>query len=159
MKRAGLVVFGLLTFLMCAPVFAASTLIIDNSSPGFSASANWKLGTSGFDKYGPDYRYYVGSNLTIYDPARWTPINASAVAGKYDISAWWSAGSNRTNRAIYTLPNGVSVYANQQINGGRWNLLGRSNVGTTGGSTKLSNTCPVGYIVIADAVKYYGPLF
>ncbi|MGI8906164.1 MAG: N-acetylmuramoyl-L-alanine amidase [Candidatus Sumerlaeaceae bacterium] len=131
---------------------SAGTTVVDNSSGGFSASTGWATGSSAADKYGADYRYH--STAAASDPANWT---ANLTGGTYDISAWWSAGTNRSTTAPYILPNGATVSKNQQANGGTWNLLG--TIGLAGGNntTKLSIWTTTGYVVVADAVKYYGP--
>lgn len=158
MKSFTLVFLALFMSMVSATFAGPATTIIDNRDAGFSASANWKYATSGYDKYGPDYRYYVASHITLYDPASWRPLYWSNSGGKYQISAWWAAGTNRTPRATFILPDGKAVYVNQQVNGGRWNLLGTAIVSPSATSTSLSNSSPIGYIIIADAVKYYGPL-
>ncbi|MGI8908771.1 MAG: SpoIID/LytB domain-containing protein [Candidatus Sumerlaeaceae bacterium] len=127
------------------------TITIDNSSAGFSASSNWSTGTSAADKYGTDYRYR--STAAVSDAAQWSASISSS--GTYNVSAWWSQGSNRSATAPYILPNGTSVSKNQQAGGGVWNLLGTSSL-TAGTSavTKLSCWTTTGYIVLADAIKY-----
>lgn len=127
------------------------TITIDNSSAGFTASANWITGTSAADKYGTDYRYR--STQAISDAAQWSAAISSG--GTYSVSAWWSQGANRSATAPYVLPNGTTVNANQQAGGGAWNLLGTSSL-TAGTSavTKLSCWTTTGFIVLADAIRY-----
>lgn len=125
-------------------------IIVDNSSSGFTASANWSTGTSAADKYGTDYRYR--STAAVSDAATWTANITSA--GTYTISAWWSQGSNRSATAPYILPNGASVSKNQQSGGGVWNVLGTQSLSTGNRATKLSCWTTAGYIVLADAIKY-----
>lgn len=131
---------------------SVNTLIIDNDSFLFSASANWATGTSAADKYGANYRYR--STAAVSDQAGWL-INATA--GNYDMYAWWSAGTNRTTAASYTLPGGtVKKTVNQQINGGKWNLLGTMYLNGLA-SINLSCWAATGYVVMADATKWVGP--
>jgi hypothetical protein len=118
-----------------------------------AVSAGWSTGTSAADKYGADYKYK--STAPVSDPATWT-INVPT-AGSYDISAWWPAGANRSASAPYILPNGNSVSKNQQTAGGQWNLLGTVSLGTGNQDTQLSCWTTTGFVVVADAVKYYGP--
>lgn len=127
-----------------------TTIIVDNSSAGFTASANWSTGTSATDKYGADYRYR--STAAVSDPAQWSATISSS--GTYSIYAWWSAGSNRSATASYVLPDGSSVSKNQQANGGTWQLLGSQSLATGAQVTKLSCWTTTGFIVLADAVKY-----
>jgi hypothetical protein len=127
-----------------------ATNLIDGSP---AVSSTWATGTSAADKYGTDYKWR--STAAVSDPASWT-INVTA-AGSYDISAWWAAGANRSAAAPYILPNGGTVTRNQQANGGKWNLLGTQSLATGNRTTQLSCWAATGYIVVADAVKYYGP--
>lgn len=118
-----------------------------------TASAGWASSTSAADKYGASYLFKATD--AISDPASWT-INVPT-AGSYDISAWWSAGTNRSTAAPYILPDGATVNKNQQANGGAWNLLGTKSLSTGNKTTQLSCWAPSGFVVVADAVKYYGP--
>jgi N-acetyl-anhydromuramyl-L-alanine amidase AmpD len=127
---------------------SAQTYISDAPS-----SADWAVGTSATDKYGSNYLYH--STAAVSDPASWT-INVAA-GGSYDISAWWSQGSNRSASAPYILPGGASVHVNQQANGGKWNGLGNASLAAGNNTTQLSIWAATGYIVVADAVKYHGP--
>jgi len=132
---------------------SAATYIIDNSSAGFTASANWSTGTSATDKYGADYRYR--NTAALSDAAQWTASVASA--GNYDVSAWWTAGGNRAAAAPYILPDNSTVNANQQGSGGQWNLLGTRALAAGSNVTKLSCWTTTGFVAVADAVKLYGP--
>lgn len=122
-----------------------------HDSPAVSGS--WATATGATDKYGADYKYR--STTAVSDPAEWT-INVSA-GGSYNIYGWWSAGSNRSSTAPYILPNGATVSANQQANGGKFNLLGTIGLGAGANTTKLSCWTTAGFVVIADAVRYVGP--
>lgn len=123
--------------------------IVDNSSSGFTASANWSTGTSASDKYGTNYRFR--STQAISDAAVWT-FNIT-VAGNYEVYAWWSAGSNRSTAAGFILPDNTTVSRNQQTNGGMWNSLGIKNLPVGTATVKLSCWTTTGFIVLADAVK------
>ncbi|MGI8907659.1 MAG: peptidoglycan DD-metalloendopeptidase family protein [Candidatus Sumerlaeaceae bacterium] len=127
---------------------AATIVVVDNTSAGFSVVGSWATGSSAADKYGADYRYH--STAAVSEPASW---NASLTAGTYSISAWWPAGTNRSPSAPYILPDGATVTVNQQINGGKWNLLGTKSLSGSA-TTKLSCWASAGYVVIADAIKY-----
>lgn len=128
------------------------TFIVDNVNAGFTASSNWATGTSSTDKYGSSYRWRQAA--AISDTANWNA--AITCPGNYKISAWWSQGTNRSNSALFILPNNANIYVNQQANGGRWNLLGTVYLATASQRTRLSCWVPTGYVVIADAIKY-GP--
>lgn len=127
-------------------------VIVDN--PAGSWSANWVLATSSTDKYGADYRYRM--TAAISDPFTWTPNLPTA--GNWEVYAWWSQGSNRSQTAPYIVYyNGGNITRpqNQQANGGKWNSLGTySFAAGTGGCVKLSCWTTTGFVVIADAVKF-----
>ena len=126
--------------------------IIDNNSGGFAASANWATGSSAGDKYGADYRFR--STAALSDRASWS---ATVAGGSYTVSAWWTAGANRSATAPYVKPDGATVNVNQQANGGKWNSLGTCSLAAGARATYLSCWTTTGYVVVADAVKYYGP--
>lgn len=128
----------------------AGDVVIDNTAPEFSCSANWAIGT-GAGKYGSDYRWR--STQAISDMATWTPN----ITGNYAVYAWWAAGTNRYTAAPYKITDSggtvTTVTVNQQINGGQWNYLGTWNLGPNS-KVQLSCWCPTGYVVIADAVLF-----
>jgi hypothetical protein len=128
------------------------TYTLDNNQAGFSVIGTWSTGSSAADKYGADYRFK--STAPVSEPAQWS-INVGT-AGSYRIQAWWPAGTNRDPGAPFILPNNASVQVNQQINGGKWNVLGTVSLGTGAQVTKLSCWSTTGYVVVADAVRY-GP--
>jgi len=126
----------------------STVVTVDNASAGFSVVGTWASGSSSADKYGADYRYK--STAPVSEPASFT---ASLTAGTYSIQAWWPAGTNRSTAAPYILPDGASVAVNQQINGGKWNVLGSRSLSGSA-TTKLSCWASTGFIVVADAVRY-----
>lgn len=126
------------------------TIVADNTSTAFSASANWATGTASTDKYGTNYRFR--STAPVSDTANWNP--SIATAGTYSVYAWWPQGTNRSRSALYILPDNENIYVNQQTNGGRWNRLGTKSFSTGAKLTRLSCWVPTGYVVIADAIKY-----
>ena len=130
---------------------ASVTVIVDNANAGFSCSANWSTGTSSTDKYGSNYRYR--STAAVSDAANFAASLPSS--GTYTVYAWWPAGTNRSPSAPYILPNGTSVNVNQQVNGGKWNSLGTCSCSAGSNTTKLSCWAATGYVVMADAIKYY----
>jgi hypothetical protein len=139
------------TFNWEAPIGAS--VIVDNSSGGFSASASWATGTGSTDKYGADYRYR--STAAISDAATWTGNLGSTKS--YGVYAWWAQGSNRSSTASYivAIPGGSStVVVNQQSGGGQWHLLGTWSLNSGSNNVKLSCWTTTGFIVLADAVKW-----
>lgn len=132
---------------------ASTAVAVDNSSAGFSVVGTWAAGSSSTDKYGADYRYH--STVAASEPAQWT-ANLGASKG-YGVYAWWPQGSNRHPNAQYTVYHATGstvVGVNQQINGGKWNLLGSFSLNA--GSNKVILSCwnSTGYIVVADAIKW-----
>jgi hypothetical protein len=80
------------------------------------------------------------------------------VSGRYDVYAWWVAGSNRATNAPYRIDHiagSNTIPANQTLNGGKWNLLGEYsfNAGTTGKAV-LSDLVAADRVVSADAVRF-----
>lgn len=138
------------------PLFDKS-YIVDDAGSGFSASANWVVGTSAADKYKTSYHYR--STLSgVADRANFTV--GTAGTGDFDIYAWWAVGTagNRNPQAHYFLPDGREVIVDQRINGGKWNLLGTVRFNAEGDHTvQLAAGGPDGYACIADAVMMYGP--
>ncbi|MCL6518214.1 MAG: hypothetical protein K6T99_00100 [Armatimonadetes bacterium] len=127
-------------------------LIVDNSDAGFSASANWSTGTIAKDKYGPNYRFR--QTQATSDPATWT-FNLP-VPGRYEVYAWWSAGTNRSATApyiVYYSGGSQTVVKNQQTSGGTWNSLGAWEFASGSNQVKLSCWTTTGYVVIGDAVR------
>ncbi|MEM1297482.1 MAG: N-acetylmuramoyl-L-alanine amidase, partial [Verrucomicrobiota bacterium] len=130
-------------------------VIVDNTDAGFSASArDWFTGdyTSGF--LGPNYH----ARPTEYtsDPASWSV--GLPVAGRWEVFARWTTGSNRTRSAPFFVKHdgGTSTrYANQRSNNGQWYSLGTYEF-STGYSTKVQLSCwtDPGAFVIADAIRF-----
>jgi hypothetical protein len=129
-----------------------SDIIIDNPAATFTGT--WSTGTGSTDKYGTDYRFKAGGTGAAF--ATYTPN--IAVAGNYQVYAWYPQGSNRTTVAPYVISyNGGTGNAtlNQTINGGVWNLLGTYNfaAGTTG-NVKITDNYTGTSVVMADGIKF-----
>jgi len=127
------------------------SLVLDNPLAHYSGS--WSTGTSSSDKYGPDYRWAS----TGAAPARawWTP--ALPQAGRYEISMWWPAGSNRnpaTRVGLVIQGKLHTTTVDQRLQGGRWNVLGTAWL-PAGATTPfgLSKEGPPGSVVMADAIR------
>ena len=122
----------------------------------FTASTNWSTGTSAADKYGTNYRYR--STAAVGDAASWS--FSIPTTGNYDVSAWWSQGTNRSSTAPFIIRQDagtVTVAANQQVNGGKFNLLRTSHTWAGTNAVQLSCWTTTGFVVVADAVRMYGP--
>jgi hypothetical protein len=131
----------------------ASSVIVDNSSAGFSVTGSWAAGSSSTDKYGADYRYH--STAAVSEPAQWTANLGTTKS--YGVSAWWPQGSNRSTTAAYHVYHSAGttvVNVNQQANGGKWNLLGNFNLNAGSNKVLLSCWTATGFIVVADAIKW-----
>lgn len=134
--------------------------VVDNSEPGFSTIGAWSTGTTAPGRYGNDYRY-AGTGPTATEYADWS-LNAPE-DGVYDVYAWWSQGTNRCDRTLYTVYGAepwqrIRTTVNQQANGGQWNLLGSIRLRAGTGKVRLFASSPTsGKVCIADAVRLVGP--
>lgn len=139
------------------PGTGGTDTIVDNGAAGHAEVGTWSTSTSaGF--YGTNSRFVAigtGSATTT-----WTPTLASA--RMYDVFAWWVSGSNRAADAKYTVHHDggqTQVLINEQVNGGKWVLLGRFPM-TPANAPKvvLTNAAATGSVVVADAVRFHaGP--
>lgn len=128
--------------------------IVDNGAATLSGA--WTLASSAVDKYGADYRYRFGSGTASTNYAEFRP---NLPGGTTSLYAWWSQGTNRYTAVPYTVNSTAGstiVNANQQSNGGRWNLLGSYTFaqGTAGYVQARDNFADATKVVIADAVKF-----
>ena len=132
-------------------VAPGSSTLIDNKDAGFSTSGSWPSSKSVSGYYGSNYQYSANGDGS--SKASWQ-FNI-ATSGSYDVEAQWTTNSSRANDAPYTLYNNSSIVAritkNQQINGGKFNLLGSYNLSAGTLEVVLDNNAS-GY-VIADAVQ------
>lgn len=129
-------------------------IIIDN--PQATLVGTWFTGTGSADKYGADYAYCT-TQATEDHTATFRPN--IIVAGNYDVYVYYPAGANRSAKAPYTVSysgGSVTVPVNQQLNGGKWNLIANAEpfaVGTTGYVKVGNGTAEASLSVMADAVK------
>lgn len=133
--------------------FTTGQMILDNPFATFAGT--WSTGTSSSDKYGTDYRYHGAT--TAADFAQFTPTITNA--GTYDVYEWHPQGTNRSTGAPFNITyNGGTqrVTVNQQINGGKWNLLGTFSfaAGTTGNVKITCDFTDTANLVMADAVRF-----
>lgn len=134
-------------------VGAVPDLIIDDVDASIAGA--WSIGTTAIDKFGTGYRFKsagTGGAWLEYAPNITT-------AGRYAVYEWHSQGGNRTTNAQHVIThNGgkQTIIVNQEINGGRWNLLGafEFNAGASG-AVRITDLSPdAGNVVIADAIKF-----
>jgi hypothetical protein len=135
------------------PAGVVNDLVVDN--PDAVVIGSWSTGTSASDKFGPDYRFK--SQGSGSQALRFTP--QILVPGNYAVYAWHPEGGNRTTNAPHVITHAAgaeTVYVNQEINGGRWNLLGTFPfVAGTGGSVQITDAIPdSGNVVLADAIRW-----
>lgn len=98
--------------------------IIDNGGTGYTDSGSWNTSTSVAGYYGSNYRTMpvaVGGGAT----ATWTP--SFSTAGTYAVYVWYTAASDRSTAARYTVSHAAGdtlVVQNQQRDGFTWTCLG-----------------------------------
>ncbi|MFN7140683.1 MAG: fibronectin type III domain-containing protein, partial [Limisphaerales bacterium] len=129
-------------------------IIIDNISATFAGT--WTTATSASDKYFTDYRYKgsgTGTAHAQFRPSIWT-------SGSYQISEWHSQGGNRSAGTPHLIKHATgsnTINVNQQINGGKWNVLGTYNLtADTGGSYVRirDDFTDTANIAMADAIRF-----
>jgi lysophospholipase L1-like esterase len=131
-------------------VNAVSTeTVIDNGGPGTSFTGTWAAsGAAG---------YYGENSAWSRDGAKYTWTFTPSASGSYELSMWWTAYSTRsTNVPVDIVHNGGTgrIYINQQVNGGKWNVLGRYTF-AAGQSYKVTITSQPGpSSTCGDAVKF-----
>jgi len=145
----------------CVNAASLSPIIIDsnagNNDPArarIEVSANWTSASSTAGYYGTGYYYAAtapvsdGANFWFYLPT----------AATRTVDAWWTTGTNRSTTANFIAFDAAgtrlgTAYANQQLNGGKWNTLGTYNFSAGWNKVVLSRWTTEGYTVIADAVR------
>lgn len=125
-------------------------VIIDNLGAGFSKVGTWNESSASGE--------YLASSLagaTKGKTATWS--GTLTAAGNYQVYAWWAASSNRVANAPYRIAAAsgpVTVTANQQANGGKWNLLGTYAFAAGATSVTLTHPGGSGLWSSADAVRF-----
>ncbi|HIW64601.1 MAG TPA: N-acetylmuramoyl-L-alanine amidase [Candidatus Stackebrandtia excrementipullorum] len=129
------------------------SVIVDNTSEGFTAGAAWATSTYSDNKHGADYKFA--------DPADEPDEAKFAVEipadGEYKVETWYPsvAGYNTaTPFIVYAASGAETVVLNQATGGGRWVDLGTHTLtaGTHDVVGVSRQTGEAGY-VIADAVR------
>ena len=129
------------------------TATVDNTGPGFTASANWGTSTFSAQRFGADYRF--ASPVSSSDVA-WYAATTPAT-DSYAVDVWYPADAGYNNIAPYivaTTTGNQSVTVNQRAGGGQWVPLGVFTLPAgAGNKVGISRwTSGTGY-VIADAVR------
>jgi uncharacterized lipoprotein YddW (UPF0748 family) len=139
----------------CADIIVDNNNTRNNTAVAYAeASSNWATASTTAGYYGVDYRY--AGTQSISDPATfWFYL---PTGGSRTVSAWWTSGSNRSSTAPYIVYDAsgtklATVSANQQANGGRWNVLGTWTFTAGWNKIQLSRWTTAGYMVVGDAVR------
>ena len=138
-----------------------NNIIIDNLSDCYTSIVSgtvWTNGNSVSNFYARNYQTHTsGSGSNIFG---WSPNLFKE--GDYDVFVWYTAASDRTNKAPYTVfyqdasggNHDQTILVNQKVNGGQWVSLGTFYFKTEGDAeVQLSDDTRSGYS-IADAVKF-----
>ncbi len=122
-----------------------SEVIIDDGDAGTTAVGNWRS-SGGLNPYGTGSLFETGNGSYTFE---------ANVSGPQDVSMWWTEYSNRCTSVQVEIYDGASlldtVYVNNQVNGGQWNLLGTYNFSGTASVVIVSGS---GCTTSADAVKF-----
>ncbi|AYY12900.1 amidase [Actinobacteria bacterium YIM 96077] len=128
-------------------------VVVDATSPDFSAGDSWDFSSWSDQKYGDEYGFNTPEPVS--DPA-WYSADLPQ-AGTYRIEAWYPANSGYNDRTPYVVAasgGNQSVHVNQRTGGGQWHRLGTFSF--DGGYQQVVGvsrwTSGEGY-VIADAVR------
>jgi alpha-L-rhamnosidase len=130
------------------------TVIVDNDDAGAQLTASWTRETISEpdQRFGASFAYAPsgnGSTQAVFRP------NLPA-AGSYRVYARWTSHANRATNTPFTIHHASGdkvISINQELNGGKWNLLGTFNfTAGTDGYVRLTNAA--NEYVIADAVKF-----
>lgn len=126
----------------------------DSSRARIEVSANWTSTTYTAGYYGTGY-YHAATSPVTDGATFWFYLPAAA---SKTVDAWWTTGTNRATAAPFVAFDAAenklgTAYANQQLNGGRWNTLGTYSFSAGWNKVVLSRWTTEGYVVIADAVR------
>jgi hypothetical protein len=111
----------------------AGAVVIDNGQSGTSAVGGWSV-SGGPSPYGANSLYSKSTNGTYSWQAKLNP-------GKYEVLLWWTTWPSRPTAAPVTIAHAAgtsTATVNQMVNGGRWNLIGTYDFGSTGKVTVQS---------------------
>lgn len=132
---------------------SAQSLLVDNTSSGFSVLSGSWLTTSVSGQYGTDYRY-----STCGVPAgqvRWS--TAVSAPGAYNVFVWYRNGNDRPPNVHYTVQHALGatdVFLDQRVNGSQWVRLGQFDFNAGAASVTLTADGQAGTTIIADGVRF-----
>lgn len=129
------------------------SVIVDNTSAGFSAGSSWLTSSFSGERYGANYRYATPAEVS--DLATFSATIPSA--GSYRVEAWFPgiAGYNTsTPFIVYTGTGSSTIRVDQSTGGGAWLSLGTYAM-TAGTRTvvAVSRWTQGTAYVVADAIR------
>ncbi|MCP2265271.1 N-acetylmuramoyl-L-alanine amidase [Promicromonospora thailandica] len=129
------------------------SVVVDNTSAGFSAGSSWLTSSFSGERYGADYRYATPAEVS--DLATYSATIPSS--GSYRVEAWFPgiAGYNTSTPFIVHTGTGSStVRVDQSTGGGTWLSLGTYAM-TAGTRTvvAVSRWTQGTAYVVADAIR------
>lgn len=133
-----------------ASTVAPGTVFVDNTDTNVTKVGTWTTSTAVTGYYGSNFAYRAAG--TGANKFTWSP--KPTTTDQYMVYARWTSSSTRATNARYTINyNGGSavVIANQQANGGTWNLLGTYSF-KAATTYAITLTDQANGVVIADAV-------
>ncbi len=125
-------------------------IIRDN--PSATTRGSWTLSSIAADRYGADY-LWTSTGTADHRWCAWT-VDLDQ-GGTYDVSFWWSEGSNRSPSVKVAVKQSAlqTFQVNQQTGGGRWNSVGTFSLSPGIVRLGVSNQGETGWVVICDAVR------
>ena len=105
----------------CTATFNSNDIVLDNGQAGTSFTGTWTVSTDP-TSFGGNSLVSAGAGAHTH---RWTP--SVPVTRTYAVYVWWTSDASRAEAVIYAvqhLDGPTFVFANQQIGGGQWLLLG-----------------------------------
>jgi hypothetical protein len=127
-----------------------SPVIVDNNATGNVKTGSWSVSSVSSQRYGTNYYFsYAGTGADTFTWNFKLPAT-----GKYRVSVWYPAGTNRATNApftVYAKTGPKTIAVNQKVNGGKWVQLGIFDFAS--GPNKVVLSDKANGLVIADAIK------
>jgi len=138
--------------------FQTREVVVDDGDPGYSEAGSWTASTSAPDFYGSGYRY-AAVDASGGASAEFRPDLPAS--GRYPVYAWWTASSNRSRDARFTVHHSggaTTVVVDMERTGDHWYFLGEFHfpAGRAGRVVLDSQGSDPSRFVIADAVRFGG---
>lgn len=127
-------------------------IIVDDSEAELTGTWPENVTDNHIERFGTKFRFADPTDQA--EPTATATFRAEAPAdGVYNVYAWWTTHENRAQNAPFTLSDGTTVRFNQEVNGGRWNLLGKITA-KAGDDLSVVIGNNADQYVVADAVKF-----